>query len=66
MSGTTERPTMGVRRRVSFAANGDPSAAAVSWPSVDDGAHVMSLVAPQPQVEADFVARHHCSFWLAG
>ena len=51
---------------ISFAANGDPSTAAVPWPSVTDGAHVMSLVAPQPQVETDFVARHHCSFWLTG
>jgi para-nitrobenzyl esterase len=49
-----------------FAANGDPSTAAVRWPSVDDGAQVISLVAPQPQVETDFVARHHCSFWLTG
>ena len=51
---------------VSFAASGDPSTAAVPWPSVADGAHVMSLVPPQPEVETDFVARHHCSFWLAG
>jgi para-nitrobenzyl esterase len=51
---------------IAFAANGDPSTAAVPWSTVDDGAHVMSLVAPKPELEADFVARHHCSFWLAG
>ena len=47
-----------------FAASGDPSSAAVPWPSFDV-AHVMSLVPPQPQVETDFVSRHHCSFWAA-
>jgi para-nitrobenzyl esterase len=44
-----------------FAASGDPSSAALPWPSFD-GAHVMSLV-PQPQLETDFGSRHHCSFW---
>jgi para-nitrobenzyl esterase len=47
-----------------FAASGDPSSAALPWPSFDL-AHVMSLVPPQPQVETDFVSRHHCSFWAA-
>jgi para-nitrobenzyl esterase len=47
-----------------FAASGDPSSAALPWPSFDV-AHVMSLVPPQPQVETDFVSRHHCSFWAA-
>jgi para-nitrobenzyl esterase len=47
-----------------FAASGDPSSAAVSWPSFDV-AHVMSLVPPQPQIETDFRSRHHCSFWAA-
>ncbi len=51
---------------MSFAASGDPSTSAVAWPAVADGAQVMSLVPPEPEVEADFVARHHCSFWLAG
>jgi para-nitrobenzyl esterase len=51
---------------VRFAAKGDPSTAAVPWPPVTDGTHVMSLVPPQPEVETDFVTRHHCSFWLAG
>jgi para-nitrobenzyl esterase len=45
-----------------FAASGDPSSAAVSWPSFD-GVPVMSLVPPQPQVVTDFASRHHCSFW---
>jgi para-nitrobenzyl esterase len=48
----------------SFAANGDPSTAAVAWPSFDE-ARVMSLVPPQPQIETDFVERHHCGFWAA-
>ena len=49
-----------------FAASGDPSTAAVPWPSFAGGSHVMSLVPPQPQVESNFASRHHCSFWLAG
>ena len=49
-----------------FAANGDPSTATVPWPSVDNGAHVMSLVPPQPQVETNFASRHHCSLWATG
>jgi para-nitrobenzyl esterase len=49
---------------VNFAASGDPSSAALPWPSFDV-AHVMSLVPPQPQVETDFASRHHCSFWAA-
>jgi para-nitrobenzyl esterase len=48
----------------SFAANGDPSTSSLHWPRFDD-AHVISLVPPQPQVEADFATRHHCSFWAA-
>jgi hypothetical protein len=24
---------------------------------------VLSLVPPQPQVETDFAAAHHCAFW---
>lgn len=51
---------------VRFAKSGNPSTSAVPWPRVADGAQVMSLLAPQPEVETDFVARHHCSFWLAG
>jgi para-nitrobenzyl esterase len=47
-----------------FAASGNPSSAALPWPSFDP-THVMSLVPPQPQIETDFVSRHHCSFWAA-
>ena len=49
-----------------FAANGDPSSAALPWPAFDASAQMMSLVPPQPQVETDFAAKHHCSFWAAG
>ena len=28
--------------------------------------NVLSLVPSQPQVETDFAAAHHCSFWAAG
>jgi|SRR5580704_3113269 hypothetical protein len=47
-------------------ASGNPSSRALPWPSFADGAQVMSLVPPQPQVEADFAAAHHCAFWAAG
>ena len=49
-----------------FAANGDPSSAALPWPSFDDGGRVLSLVQPQSQVDAENAARHHCAFWSAG
>jgi para-nitrobenzyl esterase len=48
-----------------FAASGDPSSRPLPWPSLGDGAQVMSLVPPQPQVETDFAAEHHCAFWAA-
>lgn len=47
----------------SFAANGDPSSGELPWPSLDDGASVMSLAPPQPQVETNFSEIHHCEFW---
>jgi para-nitrobenzyl esterase len=52
----------------SFAASGNPATTAVPWPAFGhaDGAAVLSLVPPQPQLETDFAARHHCSFWAAG
>jgi para-nitrobenzyl esterase len=54
----------------SFADSDNPSTRAstaqVQWSSVADGAHVISLVPPQPQVETNFASKHHCSFWLAG
>ncbi len=49
-----------------FAASGNPSSRALPWPSFADGAQVMSLVPPQPQVETDFATAHHCAFWAAG
>jgi para-nitrobenzyl esterase len=49
-----------------FTARGNPSSAAVPWPSFRTrSTRVLSLVPPQPQVETDFAARHHCSFWAA-
>jgi para-nitrobenzyl esterase len=50
----------------SFAATGSPSTAALGWPSVGDGASVMSLVPPEPQVQTDFSDIHHCAFWGVG
>jgi len=47
-----------------FAANGDPSSAAVPWRSFNGG-HIMSLVPPQPEIVDDFASRHHCSFWAS-
>ena len=48
-----------------FAASGDPATAAVPWPAFDGAgrASVLSLVPPRPELETDFAARHHCSFW---
>jgi para-nitrobenzyl esterase len=50
----------------SFAASGNPGSAAVPWPAFGDGSQMLSLVPPRPQAEADFAARHHCSFWAVG
>jgi para-nitrobenzyl esterase len=49
-----------------FAANGDPSSAALPWPSFNDDGQVLSLLQPQPEVDNDNAARHHCAFWSAG
>src|ERR1700722_12765057 len=50
-----------------FAASGNPATTAVPWPAFGhaDRASVLSLVPPQPQLETDFAASHHCSFWAA-
>jgi para-nitrobenzyl esterase len=54
----------GMRRSwANFAASGDPSSSALTWPSFD-GATMMSLVPGQPSAVTDFASRHHCSFWL--
>ena len=53
----------------SFAATGDPAEESnVRWPSFggeEDGSGMVSFLAPQPVVFADFAARHHCAFWSA-
>jgi para-nitrobenzyl esterase len=49
-----------------FAAIGNPSAAAVPWPSFNRTADVLSLVQPHPHIERNFAAVHHCAFWDAG
>ena len=50
-----------------FAATGNPAATAVPWPAFHTGnGQMLSLVPPQPQVETDFAARHHCAFWATG
>jgi para-nitrobenzyl esterase len=48
-----------------FAANGDPSSAALPWSSFNNDGQVLSLVQPQPEVDSDNAARHHCAFWSA-
>ena len=48
-----------------FAATGDPSTAAVSWPSFDDGGQGLLFVTPEPQIDTEFASRHHCAFWAA-
>jgi para-nitrobenzyl esterase len=51
-----------------FAASGNPASVAVPWSAFGGGNRpsVLSLVLPQPELESDFSARHHCSFWAAG
>jgi para-nitrobenzyl esterase len=50
-----------------FAATGTPATAAVPWPAISaNSTRMLSLVPPQPQLETDFSARHHCAFWAAG
>jgi para-nitrobenzyl esterase len=48
-----------------FAARGFPSSAGQPlWPGFKSHSQrMLSLVPPQPQVETDFAAAHHCSFW---
>ncbi len=48
----------------SFAGTGNPSSAALPWPSFN-GTRVLSLVPLQSQVTTDFATAHHCSFWAA-
>jgi para-nitrobenzyl esterase len=48
-----------------FAASGNPATAAVPWRAFGGAgrASVLSLVPSRPELETDFAARHHCSFW---
>ena len=46
-----------------FAASGNPSAPTMPWPSLNTSPNVLSLESPQPQLESDFDAVHHCAFW---
>jgi para-nitrobenzyl esterase len=54
------------RAWTNFAATGNPSAAAVPWPSINMSSNVLSLVQPQPQLVQNFAAVHHCAFWGVG
>ena len=65
---TPDQQTLAATMRAawtSFAATGNPSTAVLPWPSVGFGGSVISLVPPQPTVETDFSAIHHCAFWDA-
>jgi para-nitrobenzyl esterase len=47
-----------------FAARGVPSSAGQPrWPAFNSHSQMLSLVPPQPQVQTDFAAAHHCDFW---
>jgi para-nitrobenzyl esterase len=52
----------------SFAKAGVPSAAgAARWPRFTPASQdMLSLVPPEPRLETDFGAEHHCSFWALG
>jgi para-nitrobenzyl esterase len=52
----------------SFAKTGVPSASgAPAWPRFTTVSQAMlSLVPPEPAIQSDFVAEHHCSFWALG
>jgi para-nitrobenzyl esterase len=49
-----------------FAAVGNPSTAAVPWPSFNTRADVLSLTQPHPQLARNFASVHNCGFWSAG
>ena len=49
-----------------FAADGNPTSAAVPWRAFNGTSDVLSLVEPQPQVDTTYAASHNCSFWAAG
>ena len=54
------------RAWTNFAAIGNPSAAAVPWPSINRSSNVLSLVQPQPQLVQTFASVHNCAFWGVG
>jgi para-nitrobenzyl esterase len=41
-----------------------PAAGWPRWTATDQ--RTLSLVPPEPQVETDYAAEHHCSFWNTG
>ena len=49
-----------------FAADGDPSTAAVPWPSFHRLERAVAQLRRSPQLETTFSATHHCDFWAAG
>jgi para-nitrobenzyl esterase len=56
------------REWTSFAKTGVPTApGAAAWPQFTYANQVvLSLVPAHPELEADFAAEHHCSFWALG
>jgi para-nitrobenzyl esterase len=61
-----QRLAIGMRRYwAQFAARGFPSVAGQPpWPRfTSHNPQMLSLVPPQPHVETDFAAAHHCAFW---
>jgi para-nitrobenzyl esterase len=66
---TADQETLAATMRAAwsnFAAAGDPSSEALPWPALNAGTQVMSLVAPQPEVDSGFASAHHCAFWGVG
>jgi para-nitrobenzyl esterase len=49
-----------------FADTGNPSSESLFWPPFDQYAGALSLVPPQPQLDASPISDHHCPFWTAG
>jgi para-nitrobenzyl esterase len=47
------------------AAFGNPSTFGLRWPSFAGSGLDVMLQRPKPQIESQFAARHHCSFWAA-
>jgi para-nitrobenzyl esterase len=54
------------RAWANFAATGNPTSATDPWPAFNGTSDVLSLLEPQPQVDANFATAHNCSFWAAG